>query len=83
MLADLRSNMSAIVDRIKEIRQQAKSEGFEDHQTHWLIRQYLSGFLTQNQVRYILYWKPRRVTQKKLTDKAVSCHTDANMSMGG
>jgi hypothetical protein len=81
MLADLRSNVSIIVEGIKEIRQQAKSEGFEEHEIHSLLRHYLSKFLSQNQIRYLLYWKPRRAVQKKLTDKAVTCHTDANMSI--
>jgi hypothetical protein len=81
MLADLRSNVSIIVESIKEIRQQAKSEGFEEHEIHSFLRHYLSKFLSQNQVRYLLYWKPRRAVQKKLTDKAVTCHTDANMSI--
>jgi hypothetical protein len=38
MLADLRSNVSIIVESIKEIRQQAKSEGFEEHEIHSITK---------------------------------------------
>ena len=69
MLVDLRNTTSAIVNSIEEIRTQARSEGFEDHETNLLIRSYLNEFLNKRQIKYILKDRLRIKEQKKLTDK--------------
>ena len=69
MLADLRSNTQAILDSIEEIKAQARYEGFEDYEIDLLIRSYFKDVLSKNQLRYILYQKPRRKAQKNLIDK--------------
>jgi len=79
MLTDLRSNTQAILDSIDEIKAQARSEGFEDYEIGLLIRSYLKDFLSKDQLRYILYQKPRREAQKNLIDKvATSPQIDDN-----
>lgn len=79
MLTDLRSNTQAILDSIDEIKAQARSEGFEDYEIGLLIRSYLKDFLSKDQLRYILYRKPRREAQKNLIDKvATSPQIDDN-----
>jgi hypothetical protein len=81
MLLDLRSNTGAWLDSIEEIKQQAHKEGFNEQETHLLIKQYLSGFLEKRQIRWILDEKPRRLEQKKLSEKLATSGTDANMSI--
>lgn len=79
MLTDLRSNTQAILDSIDEIKAQVRSEGFEDYEIGLLIRSYLKDFLSKDQLRYILYQKPRREAQKNLIDKvATSPQIDDN-----
>jgi hypothetical protein len=79
MLTDLRSNTGAWIDSIEEIRQQAHKEGFTDEQTQLLLKQYLSKFLKKDQIKYILYGKPRIEKQKNLTDKTGNIPLDVNV----
>jgi hypothetical protein len=81
MLLDFRSNTGAWLDSIEEIREQARKEGFSEQQTKLLLKQYLSGFLKKRQVRWILDEKPRRLLQKKLSEKLATSGTDVNMSI--
>lgn len=79
MLTDLRSNTQAILDRLDEIKAQARSEGFEDYEIGLLIRSNLKDFLSKDQIRHVLYQKPRREAQKNLIDKvATSPQIDDN-----
>jgi hypothetical protein len=50
MLADLRNNMRAISDSVKEIEEQAHSEGFEDFEINLLLRIFLKEFLSPKQI---------------------------------
>jgi hypothetical protein len=68
MLVDLVNNAEAIFDSVKEIRDQARTEGFEDYETDLLLKTYLEKGLGKAKARYILYEKPRLEKQKKLTD---------------
>jgi hypothetical protein len=70
MLVDLRNTTATIIDAIEEIKIQARSEGFEDHETDLLINSYLKEFLNKDQIKYVLHDKPRRAKQKSLTDKS-------------
>jgi hypothetical protein len=72
MLVDLRNTTATIIDAIKQIKIQARLEGFEDHETDLLIRSYLKGFLNKDQIKYVLHDKPRRAKQKSLTNKSGS-----------
>jgi hypothetical protein len=59
MLVDLVNNAEAIFDSVKEIRDQARTEGFEDYKTDLLLKTYLEKGLGKAKARYILYEKPR------------------------
>jgi hypothetical protein len=67
MLVDLRNSTAAYFEQIKKIRNQAYSEGLEDHEINLLIKNYLKEFLNRNQIKYILYDKARRAKQNSLT----------------
>ena len=54
MLSDLRSNTRAIFDSVDEIKDQARSEGFEDFEIDMLLKSYLKEFLSKDQLKYIL-----------------------------
>lgn len=45
MLADLRSNTHAIFDSVDEIKEQARSEGFEEFEIDLLLKSYLKRIL--------------------------------------
>ena len=74
MLVNLVNNAEATFDSVKEIRDQARKEGFEDFETDLLLKTYLEKALGKTKARNILYWKPRREAQKRLTDKTVTDH---------
>jgi hypothetical protein len=84
MLVDLRYTASNyfndIKDRLEKIRVKAHSEGFSKQETVGLVKQYLRESLTDNQIRWLTYEKPRRLEQKKLKEKLATSGTDANMS---
>jgi chromosome segregation ATPase len=80
MLVGLKNNTEAILDSIDEIKAQARSEGFEDHESDLLIRHYLGMIKkTKRQIRYFLKEIPRAKEQKKLKEKLAEIGTDANM----
>lgn len=66
MLVNLVNNAEAIFDSVKEIRDQARKEGFEDYETDLLLKTYLEKGLGKARARYILYEKPRLEKQKNL-----------------
>lgn len=67
MLVDLRNSTAIYFEQIENIRNQAYSEGLEDHEINLLIKNYLKELLNRNQIKYILYDKARRARQKSLT----------------
>ena len=67
MLVDLRNSTATYFEQIENIRNQAYSEGLEDHEFNLLIKNYLKELLNRNQIKYILYDKARRARQKSLT----------------
>ena len=67
MLVDLRNSTATYFEQIENIRNQAYSEGLEDHEINLLIKNYLKELLNKNQIKYILYDKARRARQKSLT----------------
>jgi hypothetical protein len=67
MLVDLRNSTATYFEQIENIRNQAYSEGLEDHEINLLIKSYLKEFLNRDQIKYILYDKARRAKQKSLT----------------
>ena len=67
MLVDLRNSTATYFEQIENIRNQAYSEGLEDHEINLLIKNYLKELLNRNQIKYILYDKARRARQKSLT----------------
>ena len=67
MLVDLRNSTATYFEQIENIRNQAYSEGLEDHEINLLIKNYLKELLNGNQIKYILYDKARRAKQKSLT----------------
>ncbi len=52
MLADLRSNTRAIFDSVDEIKEQARSEDFEEYEVNLLLKSYLKEFLSKSQQVY-------------------------------
>jgi hypothetical protein len=82
MLADLKNNTGAVVswlDRVEEIRHQAHEEDFADEQTKLLLKKYLSEFLKKDQIKYVLFDRPRIEKQKKLTEKVGNIPLDVNV----
>ncbi|MDQ4013853.1 MAG: hypothetical protein M3146_09055 [Thermoproteota archaeon] len=84
MLVDLRDTASNYIndieDRLEKIRVKAHSEHFSKKETIGLVKQYLKGSsLTDNQVKWLVYDKPRRLEQKKLKEKLSTSRIDANM----
>jgi hypothetical protein len=82
MLTNLKNDTRAVVtwfDRVEDIRQQAHKEGFNDQQTKLLLKQHLSEFLNKDQIKYILYGRPRIEKQKNLTDKTGNNSLDVNV----
>ena len=67
MLVDLRNSTATYFEQIENIRNQAYSEGLEDHEINLLIKNYLKDFLNRDQIKYILYDKARRAKQNSLT----------------
>ena len=67
MLVNLVNKAETIFDGVKEIRDQARKEGFEDYETDLLLKTYLEKALGKYKARYILYDKARKETQKSLT----------------
>ena len=67
MLVDLRNSTATYFEQIENIRNQAYSEGLEDHEINLIIKNYLKKFLNRDQIKYILYDKARRAKQKNLT----------------
>lgn len=67
MLVDLRNSTATYFEQIENIRNQAHSEGLEDHEINLVIKSYLKEFLNRDQIKYILYDKARRAKQKSLT----------------
>jgi regulator of sirC expression with transglutaminase-like and TPR domain len=55
MLADLVNNAEAVFDSVKEIREQARSEGFKEFETDLLSKIYLERGLGRDKARYILH----------------------------
>jgi hypothetical protein len=68
MLLDLKNSTATYFKQIENIRNQAYSEGLEDHEINLLIKNCLKEFLNRNQIKYILYDKARRAKQKSLTN---------------
>jgi hypothetical protein len=66
MLVDLRNSTATYFEQIENIRNQAYSEGLEDHEINLLIKNYLKDFLNRDQIKYILYDKARRAKQNSL-----------------
>lgn len=66
MLVNLVNNAEAIFDSVKEIRDQARKEGFEDYETDLLLKTYLERALGKVKAKYILYEKSRLEKQKNL-----------------
>jgi hypothetical protein len=84
MLVDLhdtaRNYFNDIEDRLEKIRVKAHSEHFSKQETVGLLKQYLKGSsLTDSQVKWFVYDKPRRLEQKKLKEKLSTSRIDANM----
>ena len=77
MLVELVNDAETIFDRVQKVREQARSEGFNDYETELLLKSYLEKGLGKARAKYILYEKPRRETQKSLTNNiAKSCQND-------
>jgi pyruvate/oxaloacetate carboxyltransferase len=71
MLADLRSNTRAIFDSVKEIEEQAHSEGFEDFEINLLLRIFLKEFLSSKQIDNLFYRDKKKKVLEDLTSKRV------------
>jgi hypothetical protein len=69
MLADLRSNTHAIFDSVKEIEEQAHSEGFEDFEINLLLRIFLKEFLSSKQIDNLFYRDKKKKVLEDLTSK--------------
>jgi hypothetical protein len=69
MLADLRSNTHAIFDSVKEIEEQAHSEGFEDFEINLLLRIFLKEFLSSKQIDNLFYKYKKKKVLEDLTSK--------------
>ncbi|CAN5156367.1 hypothetical protein BH18THE2_BH18THE2_18900 [soil metagenome] len=69
MLADLRSNTRAIFDSVKEIEEQAHSEGFEDFEINLLLRTFLKEFLSSKQIDNLFYMDKKKKVLEDLTSK--------------
>ncbi len=52
MVEDLRSNTRAIFDSVDEIKEQARSEDFEEYEVNLLLKSYLKEFLSKSQQVY-------------------------------
>ncbi|HKG70960.1 MAG TPA: hypothetical protein VKA87_03620 [Nitrososphaeraceae archaeon] len=70
MLADLRNNMRAISDSVKEIEEQAHSEGFEDFEINLLLRTFLKEFLSPKQIDNLFYRDKKKKVLEDLTSKS-------------
>jgi hypothetical protein len=45
MILDLKTNIDVLFESVKEIREQAHSENFEDYEIYLLLKQFLKQFL--------------------------------------
>lgn len=68
--------------KMEKIRAQAQAEDFSKQETIGLIKQYLKKIsLTNNQIKWLTYLKPRIKEQKKRREEQVVNYTGANMSI--
>lgn len=67
---------------MEKVKAQAQAEDFSKQETIGLIKQYLKKIsLTNNQIKWLTYLKPRIKEQKKLREEQVVNYSDANMPM--
>ena len=86
MLVDLQTAINQVFDdierKIENIRAQAVSEGYNEHETILLIKYYLAKKgKTKRQLKYLLHEVPRAKAQKKLTENLAEIGQARNMSM--
>lgn len=68
MLLDLKTNIVVLYESVEAIREQARSENFEDYEIDLLLKQFLKQFLNARQVKWILVDQPRELIQKKISE---------------
>lgn len=68
MLLDLKTNIVVLYESVEAIREQARSENFEDYEIDLLLKQFLKQFLKPRQVKWILVDQPRELIQKKISE---------------
>ena len=68
MLLDLKTNIDVLFESVEAIREQARSENFEDYEIDLLLKQFLKQFLNPRQVKWILVDQPRELIQKKISE---------------
>jgi hypothetical protein len=68
MLLDLKTNIFILYESVEAIREQARSENFEDYEINLLLNQFLKQFLNPRQVKWILVDQPRELIQKKISE---------------
>jgi hypothetical protein len=65
---------------MEKIKTQAQAEDFSKQETIGLIKQYLKKIsLTNNQIKWLTYLKPRIKEQKKRREEQVVNYSDANV----
>jgi hypothetical protein len=68
--------------KMEKVKAQAQAEDFSKQETIGLVKQYLKKIsLTNNQIKWLTYLKPRIMEQKKLREEQVLNYSDANMPM--
>jgi hypothetical protein len=68
MLLGLKTNIDILYESVEAIREQARSENFEDYEINLLLNQFLKQFLNPRQVKWILVDQPRELIQKKISE---------------
>jgi hypothetical protein len=68
MLLGLKTNIDILYESVEAIREQARSENFEDYEIYLLLKQFLKQFLNPRQVKWILVDQPRELIQKKISE---------------
>jgi hypothetical protein len=68
MLLDLKTNIDVLFESVEAIREQARSENFEDYEIDLLLKQFLKQFLNPRQIKWILVDQPRELIQKKISE---------------
>ena len=72
MLLGLKTNIDILYESVEAIREQARSENFEDYEIDLLLKQFLKQFLNPRQVKWILVDQPRELIQKKISENVDS-----------